>query len=133
MNMLAARSDQVYSVARAVAGFLFLAHGVQKLFGALGANPEMFPVSVLSFPFGVAGVIELVCGVLIMVGLYTRWAAFLASGQMAAAYFMAHLPMGLWPIMNQGELAVVYCFVFLYFASRDSGPLSLDAVLARRG
>lgn len=131
MNLLASRSDLIYSIARAVAGFLFLAHGIQKLFGALGA-PEMFPVSILSFPLGVAGVIELVCGVLIMVGLFTPWAAFLASGQMAAAYFMAHLPMGFWPIMNQGELAVVYCFVFLYFASRDSGPLSVDAVLAQR-
>lgn len=133
MKLLESRSDEIYSIARAVAGFLFIAHGVQKLFGALGANPDMFPVSVLSFPFGVAGAIELVCGVLIMIGLFTRWAAFLASGQMAAAYFMAHLPMGFWPIVNQGELAVVYCFVFLYFASRDAGPLSVDALLARRG
>ena len=133
MNMLAARSDLIYSIARAVAGFLFVAHGIQKLFGALGANPDMFPVSVFSFPFGLAGVIELLCGTLIMVGLYTTWAAFLASGLMAGAYFMVHLPMGFWPIMNQGELAAVYCFVFLYFASRDAGPFSLDAVLARRG
>lgn len=132
MKLLESRSDLIYSIARAVAGFLFLAHGVQKLFGAMGANPEMFPVSVLSFPFGLAGIIELVCGAMIMVGLYTTWAAFLSSGLMAGAYFMAHVPQGFWPIMNQGELAALYCFVFLYFASRDSGPLSLDAVLSRR-
>ena len=133
MKFLTDRSDLIFSVARAVAGFLFLQHGLQKLFGLIGANPEMFPVSPLSFPFGVAGLLEVVCGVLIVVGLYTRWAAFIASGLMAAAYFMAHAPQGFWPIMNQGELAALYCFVFLYFATRDPGLLSVDAMLARRG
>ena len=133
MNLLASRSDLIYSIARAVAGFLFLAHGIQKLFGGLGGmGGSGEPAALMSLP-GVAGVVELIGGTLIMVGLYTPLVAFICSGEMAAAFFMVHLPMGFWPIMNGGELAVVYCFVFLYFASRDSGPLSLDAVLSRRG
>ena len=131
MQFLRSRSDLIYSAARAVAGFLFLAHGVQKLLGGLGADPNTFPVSVLSFPLGIAGLVELVGGALIMVGLYTPLAAFVCSGQMAAAYFMAHAPQGFWPIVNQGELAALYCFVFLYFASRGSGPLSVDRLLGR--
>ncbi len=131
MKLLRSRSDLIYSAARAVAGFLFLAHGVQKLFGGLGADANVFPVSVLSFPLGIAGLVELVGGALIMVGLYTPLVAFVCSGQMAAAYFMAHAPQGFWPIVNQGELAALYCFVFLYFASRGSGSFSLDRLLGR--
>ncbi len=127
MRLLRSRSDLIYSVARAVAGFLFLAHGVQKLFGALGAEQSVAP---LSMP-GTAGLIELVGGTLIMLGLYTPLAAFVCSGEMAAAYFIAHAPQGFWPIVNQGELAALYCFVFLYFASRGSGPFSLDRLLGR--
>ena len=128
MTLLESRSEQLYAVARAVAGFLFLAHGVQKLFGGLGAEQ---PVDLLSL-LGAAGVIELIGGILIMVGLYTPVVAFVCSGEMAAAYFMNHFPQGFWPIMNRGELAVLYCFLFLYFASRGAGPLSLDAVLRNR-
>ena len=127
MRLLRSRSDLIYSAARAVAGFLFLAHGAQKLFGALGAEQSVAPLSML----GIAGLLELVGGTLIMIGLYTPLAAFVCSGQMAAAYFIAHAPRGFWPIVNQGELAVLYCFVFLYFASRGSGPLSLDRLLGR--
>ncbi len=127
MRLLRSRSDLIYSAARAVAGFLFLAHGAQKLFGALGAEQSVAP---LSMP-GIAGLLELVGGTLIMVGLYTPLVAFVCSGEMAAAYFIAHAPRGFWPIVNQGELAVLYCFVFLYFASRGSGPLSLDRLLGR--
>lgn len=127
MKLLRSRSDLIYSAARAVAGFLFLAHGVQKLFGALGAEQAVAP---LSMP-GIAGLIELVGGTLIMVGLYTPLAAFVCSGEMAAAYFIAHAPQGFWPIVNRGELAALYCFVFLYFASRGSGPFSLDRLLGR--
>ena len=76
--------------------------------------------------FGLAGIIELVGGLLITVGLMTGYAAFIASGQMAAAYFMAHFPRGFWPIQNGGELAVLYCFVFLYIASRGVGVWSID-------
>ena len=75
---------------------------------------------------GVAGVIEFFGGILIAVGLFAPLAAFVASGQMAAAYFMAHAPQGVWPIENRGELAVLYCFLFLYLATRDAGPVSLD-------
>jgi putative oxidoreductase len=127
MRLLRSRSDLIYSAARAVAGFLFLAHGAQKLFGALGAEQSVAPLSML----GIAGLIELVGGTLIMLGLYTPLVAFVCSGEMAAAYFIAHAPQGFWPIVNQGELAVLYCFVFLYFASRGSGPLSLDRLLGR--
>ena len=127
MRLLRSRSDLIYSAARAVAGFLFLAHGAQKLFGALGAEQSVAP---LSMP-GIAGLLELVGGTLIMVGLYTPLVAFVCSGEMAAAYFIAHAPRGFWPIVNQGELAVLYCFVFLYFASRGAGPLSLDRLLGR--
>ena len=127
MKPLGSVSEQVYSIARAVAGFLFLAHGVQKLFGAMGAEQSQEVFSLL----WIAGLVELVAGALIMVGLYTPVAAFVASGQMAAAYFMAHLPQGFWPIVNGGELAALYCFVFLLFASRGSGPLSVDRLLGR--
>jgi putative oxidoreductase len=79
-----------------------------------------------------AGVIELVGGVLVAVGLATSYAAFVASGEMAAAYFMVHAPQGFWPLQNKGELAVVYCFVFLYVATQGSGSWSLDRVLGRK-
>ena len=72
-------------------------------------------------------------GVLVMIGLFTAWAAFVASGQMAVAYFMVHFPQGFWPIQNGGELAAVYCFVFLYIAARGGGPLSIDRVVRRKG
>ena len=114
-------SASIYAVMRFVAGALFACHGAQKLFGVLGAK------GVASAPLMVAaGVIEFGAGVLIAVGLWAGFVAFLASGQMAVAYFKAHAPGGLWPIMNGGELAVVYCFVFLYIATRGSGSLSLE-------
>jgi putative oxidoreductase len=80
---------------------------------------------------GVAGIIELVCGFLIAFGLLTGIAAFIASGEMAVAYFMAHAPHGFWPVVNKGELAVIYCFAFLYIASVGGGRWSLDAMLRR--
>ena len=121
-------SDEVYSIARAVVGFLFLLHGVEKLFGVLSREEA---VDVLS-RLGLAGLIEFVGGALIMLGLLTPWAAFIASGEMAAAYFLSHYPRGFWPVVNGGERAVLYCFVFLYFASRGSGRWSLDHVVASR-
>jgi putative oxidoreductase len=107
---------------------LLAQHGAQKLFGALGADRSVELFSQL----GLAGVIELGAGTLVMLGLYAPWAAFLASGLMASAYFTAHNPRGFWPIMNGGELAALYCFVFLFFATRGSGPLSLDRVIRGR-
>ena len=110
----------VYPVFRIVFGGLFLFHGLQK-FGLL--HSQMVPMLSRS---GAAAVIELVCGTLVALGLFTRPAAFLASGEMAFAYFLSHSPRGVLPIRNGGELAVLYCFAFLYIAARGSGLVSLD-------
>ena len=120
-------SGTIYAVMRFMLGAAFACHGAGKLFGAFGSQPATDkPLMV------VAGVIELVGGLLIAVGLQAGTAAFLASGLMAAAYFMAHASKGgFWPIVNKGELAMVYCFVFLYVASRGSGALSVDAALKK--
>jgi putative oxidoreductase len=117
---LARIAGPAYAAFRIVTGFLFAFHGAQKLFGAFGGQAQ--PLA--SMP-GAAGVIELVCGVLVMVGVLTGFAAFLASGEMAAAYFLAHAPKGLWPIQNGGELAALYCFAFLFIAARGAGMWSL--------
>jgi putative oxidoreductase len=117
---LARVAGPAYAAFRIVTGFLFAFHGAQKLFGAFGGQAQ--PLA--SMP-GAAGVIELVCGVLVMVGVLTGIAAFLASGEMAVAYFLAHAPKGLWPIENGGELAALYCFAFLYIAARGAGMWSL--------
>jgi putative oxidoreductase len=117
-------SDYFYAILRIVAGLLFAMHGSQKLFGWPGNKPTVQIASQM----GIAGVIELVCGLMIALGLLTSFAAFLASGEMAAAYFMMHAPQAPWPILNQGELAVLYSFLFLYVASRGSGRLSVDSV-----
>lgn len=117
----------LYAVMRVVVGLLFTCHGAQKLFGVLGGHSR------LSEPLHVvAGLIEVVGGGLVALGLWTGYAAFLASGLMAVAYFMSHAPRGFWPIVNKGEPAVLYCFVFLYIASRGSGPLSVDALVSRK-
>src|SRR5512140_1191655 len=102
-------SDPCYAALRLVSGAMFACHGAQKLFGALG-GPKMTGSPMML----AAGVIELVGGILIALGLMAGLAAFIASGEMAVGYFMAHAPKGLWPIQNHGELAVLYCFVFLY-------------------
>ena len=117
--------DPVHALFRVVVGFLFACHGSQKLFGFPPA-PEPHPLTALML---VAGVIELVGGVLIALGLMTSIAAFLCSGQMAVAYFMAHAPQGFLPIVNQGELAVLYCFAFLFLAATGGGRYSLDGWL----
>ena len=120
--MIAERyAPYLYALMRAVFGFLFIFHGLQKMFGLFGGRTAEL-VSLR----GLAGIIELVAGTMIMVGWFTRPAAFLASGQMAVAYFMSHQPAGTWPIQNRGELAVLYCFAFLYIAARGAGPLSVD-------
>jgi putative oxidoreductase len=119
-------SDLFYAALRFVAGAMFACHGAQKLFGALGGQKMTGSPLMLT-----AGIIELVGGLLIAFGLLGGWAAFVAAGQMAFAYFMAHAPKSPWPILNGGELAVLYCFVFLFVATRGSGPISLDAALGR--
>lgn len=127
-------SPYIYALLRVVAGFLFLWHGMQKLFNfppqaAAGGAPD----SGLSPLMAVGGIIELVAGIMILIGLFTSIAAFIASGMMAVAYFMAHFSLAAFlPLQNRGELAVIYCFVFLYIAARGSGPLSVDDALGRR-
>lgn len=118
-----------YTLFRIAAGLLFAQHGAQKLFGWLGGMGDSgASAHFLSLIF-FAGLIEFFGGLLVAVGLGASWAAFLASGQMAVAYFMAHAPQGFWPIQNRGELAVLYSFAFLFIASRGAGKLSLDALL----
>jgi putative oxidoreductase len=109
-----------YAFLRIVAGLLFLFHGLQK-FGVLGG--QMVP---LASKMGAAAVIETVGGVLIMIGLQAAPVAFIASGEMAYAYFTAHQPRGTWPIQNGGELAALFAFIFLYIATRGAGVLSVD-------
>jgi putative oxidoreductase len=109
-----------YGVLRIVAGVMFAIHGAQKLFGAFGGQQ----VSLMS-QAGLAGAIELVCGLMIAVGVFTSVAAFIASGEMAAAYFIAHWPRGPVPNQNGGELAMLYCFLFLYVAARGTVALGL--------
>ena len=118
----------LYALFRFVVGALFACHGAQKLFGVLGGQ-KMTGVPLML----AGGIIEFAGGVLIALGLLTGWAAFIASGEMAVAYFMVHAKGGFWPIVNKGELAVAYCFVVLYIAARGGGPYSLDAKLLRRG
>ncbi len=116
----------IYAILRFVMGFLLMWHGMQKLFGFPPTGKPPMPLDAL---MTVGGVIELVGGLMIMFGLLASVAAFIASGMMAVAYFMAHQPGGALPIQNGGETAVLYCFVFLYVASRGSGLLSIDSLL----
>jgi putative oxidoreductase len=111
-----------YAVLRIVAGLLFAVHGAQKLFGVLGGSAQP-----LLSQMGLAGIIEFVGGLSIALGLFTSIWAFLASGQMAVAYFQAHLPRDLWPVQNGGELALMFCFVFLYIASVGTGRWGVKA------
>jgi putative oxidoreductase len=122
-------APQLYALFRIVAGFLFMLHGAQKIlgmFGGMGGGTA----PMLSLPW-FAGIIELVGGTFVMIGLFTRPAAFVASGEMAVAYFMVHQPQGGWPIQNQGELAALYCFAFLYIAARGAGVWSADGAMRR--
>jgi len=114
-------APQLYALMRIVTGLLFACHGAQKLFGVLGGKQV-----VLASQFGAAGVIELVGGLLIAIGFLTGTAAFIASAEMAYAYFTAHMPKGGAPIQNGGELAALYCFVFLYIAARGAGIWGVD-------
>ncbi|HJT22612.1 MAG TPA: DoxX family protein [Nitrospira sp.] len=118
-----AYASQTYALMRIVAGFLFLWHGVQKLLGL----PMPPPMPLPGFVVSIAGPIELIGGGLVMIGLFAGWAAFLCSGLMAFAYWMGHGTRALLPIQNMGELAALYCFVFLYIAAHGSGIWSVDA------
>lgn len=122
-------TPRILGVLRIVTGFLFLQHGTAKLFGA--PHIAMFDGLQLFSLLGLAGVLELAGGALILLGLFTRPVAFILSGEMAVAYFMAHAPHGFLPILNQGELAVMYCFVFLYLSFAGGGAYSIDAMLGK--
>jgi putative oxidoreductase len=124
-------SPRLLSVLRIVAGLLFMCHGGQKLFNCPPAAQPM-NIPIFSFPAGIAGILEFFGGLFIVLGLFTRPVAFILSGQMAVAYFMVHAPQNFWPIINKGELAVLYCFVWLYFAAAGPGPWSLDYLLRRK-
>src|SRR5215207_9396795 len=129
-SFYASWTPRLLSVLRIIAGFLFIAHGAQKLFGFLA--PPGAPTPPLFSLIGVGGVLEFFGGLLFLVGLFTRPVAFILSGMMAVAYFMAHAPGGFWPLQNKGELAVLYCFVFLFFSAAGGGEWSLDRLLRRR-
>jgi len=124
---LGKQSEWIYALMRIVVGFLFACHGAQKLFGLLGGEQRISDPLML-----LGGIIEFGGGLMVGLGLRAGFAAFLASGMMAVGYFKAHAPRGFWPIINKGELAVLYSFVFLYIASKGSGLLSIDALLGRK-
>ncbi len=113
----------VFALFRLVIGLLFACHGGQKLLGFPPGGHGRPPLASLA---GISGIIELVCGLLVAVGFLSSVAALIASGEMAVAYFLQHAPHGFWPIENKGELAVVYCFVFLFIAAHGSGDWSID-------
>lgn len=121
--------EHCYALMRIVAGFLFLWHGSQKLFDFPGGMPAGVPAFII---YG-AGPIELIGGILIMIGLFTQWAAFIASGQMAFAYWIAHGTKALLPLQNNGELAALYCFVFLFIAAKGGGIWSVDSLKSGGG
>lgn len=114
------------SVLRLAAAAVYVAHGTQKMFGVPG-HPFHAPLFAATM-LGAAGVIETIGGILMFLGLFTRPVAFVLSGQMAVAYFTQHFPSGPWPILNGGELAVLFCFLWLFFCAAGPGPISLDAI-----
>jgi putative oxidoreductase len=125
--MLSRLEPHAYALLRIVTGLLFLFHGLQK-FGMFGGPA----VDLMSRP-GAAALIETVGGPLVMIGLFAAPVAFVCSGEMAVAYFLSHAPRAFWPIQNRGELAVLYCFVFLYIATRGSGTWSIDWLRGKKG
>jgi putative oxidoreductase len=123
-------APRLLSVLRIVAASVFITHGTQKLFGFPVLEPK--PTVELFSMFGFAGVLETVGGLLLLLGLFTRPVAFLLSGEMAVAYFMTHIPRSFWPILNNGEHTVLFCFLFLYLATAGGGEWALDRARARR-
>lgn len=116
-------APRILSLLRIVTAFLFMEHGGQKLFGFPAPSQADHPLFSL---IGVAGILEFFGGLLLLIGLFSRPVAFLLSGEMAVAYFMVHAPQGFWPLLNRGELAVMYCFVFLYLFVAGGGSWSMD-------
>ena len=129
-NQVNGWSSRALAALRIVAGLLFLAHGVIKVFGfPAGAEPGQQELLSL---FGIGGVIELITGLLLILGLFTRPAAFIASGQMAVAYWMFHFPSSPYPAVNGGDAAILYCFIFLYIFTAGPGAWSIDNRTAKR-
>jgi putative oxidoreductase len=120
-------SDIAFSLMRVVVGFLFSCHGAQKLFGVLGGRQELHDPQGL-----VAGIIEFGAGIAVGLGLFSAVAAFIASGEMAVAYFKAHATRGFWPILNHGELAVLYCFILLYISTQGDRGFSVRGLFQKR-
>ena len=129
LSSLTQRAPQVRSLLRIVTGLMFMQHGTQKIFGFPAEARGPFEIA---SQMGIGGVLELVGGALIVVGLFTRPVAFLMSGMMAVAYFQVHAPSSPYPLVNQGELAALYCWVFLYLAFAGAGPWSLDGVMRKK-
>jgi len=122
--------ERLLSMLRIVSAFVFMLHGTQKLFVWPTAEPGQ-AVELVSL-MGLAGILETFGGFLLLLGLFTRPVAFILAGEMAVAYLMAHFPQSFWPVLNRGEPAVLYCFIFLYLAVAGGGAWSVDAVLRRR-
>ena len=129
-NQLDDKAPLMLGVLRIMAGLLFLAHGTQKFLGFPDGQMAGMGLA-LDNPGAYAGIVELVAGALIALGLFTRPAAFLASGTMAAAYFIGHAPQNFWPVNNMGDAAILYCFVFLYFVFAGPGRLSVSGTAQR--
>ena len=130
--MLKALAPRALSVLRIMVGFTFSLHGLQKLFGLFGGMGGKGATAAFGSLIWTAGFLEAVGGLLLVLGLFTRPVAFLLCGEMAVAYFRQHAPRGFWPILNGGELAVLYCFVFLYLAVAGPGTVSLDRILRKK-
>ena len=126
MNSLNRFADPFYCIMRLVVGLMFACHGLDKIFGTFTPKAEGLPTLMV-----VGGWVEIVCGFLVALGLLTRVAAFVASGEMAVAFFMMHAKASFIPYVNKGELAVVYCFVFFYIFLRGSGSVSIDAMFGK--
>ena len=120
------------SILRIVSGLLFIPLGTMKIFAwPMGMPPDNSTAQLLT-QTGIGGLLEVVGGILILLGLFTRPVAFILSGEMAVAYFQFHAPMGFWPMVNQGQPAILFCFIFLYLSAAGAGPWSLDALRGKR-